>query len=293
MLATIKPVMKQVNNNDSLFMRADTFYSAPVPKAKDTAAKKTSKTTSKKTIGKNVTETTELTVTDTTAADSTQPRYFIGYHHVMVYSDSLQARCDSLSYSQADSIMRLMYNPVAWSRNSQITGDTILLYMDSSKLRKLYVPNNALIVSQSGPDKAKMFDQVQGKTLTGYFENNAIKEMIVYPAAEAIYYSKDDEGAYLGVNQTQSERMKVFFENEQMSKIVLEQEVKQTMTPMQQVNVLATRLSRFQWLIEQRPGSIQELFDYEPKPPVEKKEKAEEKKEEKVKKEKRTKRNRK
>jgi hypothetical protein len=138
-----------------------------------------------------------------------------------------------------------------------------------------------------------MYDQVQGKTLTGYFENNAIREMIVYPAAEAIYYSKDDDGAYLGVNQTQSERMKVFFENEQMSKIVLEQEVKQTMTPMQQVNVPATRLSRFQWLIAKRPKSIQELFDYEPELLVEKKQTREDKAEPEAKKEKRTKRNRK
>jgi lipopolysaccharide export system protein LptA len=290
MLATVKPIMRQMNNNDSLFMRADTFLSAPVPKAKDTAAKATTKVTSKKTIGKNVTETTELTVADTTAADSTQPRYFIGYHHVLVYSDSLQARCDSISYTQSDSTMRLMYNPVAWSRNSQITGDTILLYMDSSKLRKLYVPNNALVVSQSGPDKAKMYDQVQGKTLTGYFEKNAIKELIVWPAAEVIYYSKDDDGAYLGMSQAESERMRVYFENEQMTKIVLEQEPKQTMTPMQQVNIAGAKLSRFQWLIDKRPKSVQELFDYEPETTVKEKEKTEEKKEEKPKKETRKKR---
>ena len=162
--------------------------------------------------------------------------------------------------------MRLMYSPVAWSRTSQITGDTILLYMDSSRLKKLYVPNNALVVSQSGPPKAGLYDQTQGKTLTGYFENNAIKEMVVMPNAEAIYYSKDDAGAYLGVVQAQSERMRVYFENEQVSRILLEQEPRQTMTPMQQVNIPATRLSRFLWLIDKRPKSVQELFDYDPYP---------------------------
>jgi hypothetical protein len=165
--------------------------------------------------------------------------------------------------------------------------------MDSSKLKKLYVPNNALIVSQSGPDKAQLFDQVQGKTLTAFFEKNAIREMIVFPAAEAIYYSKDDEGAYLGVNQAQSERMKVFFEDEQMTKIVLEQEVKQTMTPMQQVNVQATRLSRFQWLKESRPKSVQELFDFRTPVAEVQKEDNEEKKADLPKKEKAKKRNRK
>ena len=102
--------------------------------------------------------------------------------------------------------------------------------------------------------------------MTGYFENNAIKEMVVMPNAEAIYYSKDDAGAYLGVVQAQSERMRVYFENEQVSRILLEQEPRQTMTPMQQVNIPATRLSRFQWLIDKRPKSVQELFDYDPYP---------------------------
>jgi hypothetical protein len=258
--------MRQMNNNDSLFIRADTFYAAPVLKAKDSASETSAKPQAKKQIGKNATETTQVAIMDTVSSDSARPRYFIGYHHVLIYSDSLQARCDSISYSQADSTMRLMYSPVAWSRASQITGDTILLYMDSSRLKKLYVPSNALVVSQSGPPKAGLYDQTQGKTLTGYFENNAIKEMVVMPNAEAIYYSKDDAGAYLGVVQAQSERMRVYFENEQVSRILLEQEPKQTMTPMRQVNIPATRLSRFQWLIDKRPQSVQELFDYDPYP---------------------------
>jgi lipopolysaccharide export system protein LptA len=266
MLATIKPVMKQQQNKkDSLFIRADTFYSAPVPK-EDTIAK-VKAPEGKKGKSKKVAETVKADQ-DTVAADSSQKRYFLGYHHVMIYSDSMQAVCDSISYSQADSTMRLMYSPVAWSRNSQLTGDTILLYMDSSRLKKLFIPNNALIVSQSGPEKAQMFDQIQGKTLTAYFQNNAIKEMVVWPTAEAIYYSKDDDGAYLGMNQATSERMRVRFENENIDRIILEQEPKQTMTPMQQVNIVGSRLSRFQWLIERRPKSLQELFDYEPPKPV-------------------------
>ncbi|HRO43872.1 MAG TPA: OstA-like protein [Flavipsychrobacter sp.] len=262
--ATIKPVMKRVNGDDSLYIRADTFYAAPVPRAEDSLQRKNEKVKSKKEIGKNVVETTEVNVTDTTASDSSRPRYFIGYHHVLVYSDSLQARCDSISYSQADSTMRLMYNPIAWSRKSQITGDTILLYTDSNTLRKLFVPNNAFVVSQSGPEKANMYDQVQGKTLTGFFENNAIKTMLVFPNAEAIYYSKDEADAYLGMNQATSERMRVFFDSSQVSKIVLEQDVKQTMTPMQQVNIATAILARFQWHAEKRPKSVQELFLYEP-----------------------------
>lgn len=265
LLATIRPVMKQVTQTDSLYIRADTFYSAPVPRDTDSTIN------SRQALGNKIVEITPLAV-DTTDADSTSPRYFIAYHHVLIYSDSLQARCDSLSYTQADSVMRLMSSilvpgghlPVAWSRRSQITGDTIYLYMDSSRLKKLYVPNNAFVVSRSGPDKAQMFDQIQGKSLIGHFEEGAIREMIVWPGAEAIYYSTDDNGAYLGVNEAQSERMRVLFQNQQIDKIVLEQEVKQVMTPLQQVSIQNMRLSRFLWLYDKRPQTVQELFTYDP-----------------------------
>lgn len=303
-LATINPVMKKMNGADSLFIRADTFYTAPIQRAQQVSLptkspkniaeengnnpignyvvvnesksnnNDTAKGNRQAKKGKNAKgyienkkatpNTIERTLVkaDTTNLDTTAPRYFTGYHHVIVFSDSLQAVCDSIVYSEADSIMRMMYNPIAWSRNSQLTGDTILLCMDSNKLKKLFIPNNALIVAQSGPEQAQMYDQVQGKTLTGYFVNNNIERMVVWPNVESIHYAKDEAQAYLGVSQATSDRMKVFFAGNELSKIVLEQDVKQTMTPLQQADIPSLRLSRFRWLKDKRPLSVDELFNY-------------------------------
>ncbi len=257
-LATIKPVMKQMNGKDSLFIRADTLFSAPVPKKGDTVKKVV--TVPKKVKGKKKKEVVTIPVEDTTSADSTGPRYFIGYHHVLIFSDSMQGKCDSISYSDEDSIMRMMYDPILWSRNSQITGDTVYAYLDSSKIKKVYVPNNALVVSQSGPPKAKMYDQIQGKTLTAHFKDNAIDNMVVRPNAEAIYYAKDEQEAYIGVNEASSDRMRVFFKDEELNKILFEKDVKQKMTPLNKADIPGMKLSRFKWLDDKRPKSLEELF---------------------------------
>lgn len=256
-LATVKPVMKRENGKDSLFIRADTFYSAPVP-SKDPVKTKEIKAEKKK-DKKTRLQAPEKTTT-AAPADSTKPRYFIGYHHVLIFSDSLQGRCDSISYSQTDSTMRMMKGPVVWARAGQVTGDTILLINDSGKIKKMFVPNNALVVSRSGPEKAGMYDQVQGKTLTGNLVNNALDNIVVFPNAECIYYPTDDDGAYLGVNQSQGERMRVFFKDEKMDRIYFEQEVKQTMTPLPKANIPEMKLGRFKWLDEFRPRSKEELF---------------------------------
>lgn len=269
LISTIKPVLRQMNGNDSLFIGADTFYSAPdmrgrVPlKARnDTASakkeKKQRKSNSKQ--AENRAEMTTFSTSEDQVADSTAPRYYTGYHHVRIWSDSLQGLCDSISHSEKDSLMRMMGNPVAWSRKSQLTGDTILLYLDSNKIKRLYIPNNALIISLAGPEKAELYDQVQGKTLTGIFENGTIHEMIVKPDARGIYYAKDDSGAYIGVDQSESEKMRVIFRDEQIKAIHFDQEITHTMTPMLQADLPNMRLSRFKWLEKKRPRSKEELL---------------------------------
>ncbi len=259
LLAAIKPVMKKMNGNDSLFIRADTFYSAPLPL--DTLSIPDQIITDTTVVSDSSTHITDsLSKRSAAESDSSAPRYFIGYHNVRIFSDSLQGKCDSIAYSQKDSVMRMIYDPILWSRNSQITGDTILLYTDSGVLKKMYVPNKALVVSQSGPEKADMFDQIQGRTLTAYFADNAINDMLVLPDAENIYYSTDEDGAYLGVSQATSERMRILFREQKISRIIFEKNLKQSMTPLDQADIGSLRLSRFRWHPEMRPKTREELF---------------------------------
>lgn len=255
-LATVRPVMKKMNGADSLFIRADTFFMAPVVPIADSI--EITRTVGRGRKKKEIVEK----IADTTApVDTAGLRYFIGYHHVKIFSDSMQGLCDSISYSQTDSVMRMMYEPIVWSRRSQITGDTILLYTDSSSIKKMYVPDKAFVVSQTGPDKAELFDQIQGKTLTGFFEDNALKEVLVKPNAEAIHFAKDEYEAYLGVNQVTSARMRALFEDQEISFVFFEQDVDQKMTPLEQADLPAMRLKRFQWLDDKRPKSLEEIFE--------------------------------
>jgi lipopolysaccharide export system protein LptA len=310
------PVLVQANGKDTLYMRADTFYSAPMIKVQgvyvagpaarsvDTMRYDSMHVNEAVVNGHSVADTTrdhtfddvkrplastrymipgakreagksrkggkrkkpeEVSVvtsmnTDTAEADSTAPLYFIGYHHVRIFSDSLQGKCDSIVYTRADSLIRMIYAPIAWAHNSQITGDTIIMQLDSDQLRKMFVPNNAFLVSQSGPAKAQLFDQVQGKTLTAYFKNNDITKMIVYPNSELIYYPKDEKGYYMGVDQGSSVRMRIQFENQKINNMKFDPDVKMTMTPLEKADLPNMKLSRYKWLIDQRPKNKNELF---------------------------------
>lgn len=284
LLAIDKPVLKRVQNDDSIYIRADTFFSAHIRKAmrrdslvskpdslRKTPASDTVKL-SRKEKKKNRTRAAEQRVLTTVQAepdilvrepdaDTTSPKYYIGYHHVKIFSDSMQGKCDSISITMDDSVMRMMKDPVMWTRKSQLSGEVIIAYLDSGKVKKVFVPENAFMVSQSGPDQALLYNQVQGKTLTGNLVNNALTDAVVKPNAESIFYPTDEHEAYLGVSEAQSERMTAFFFDGKINKVLLEQEVKQTLTPMEQADLPGMKLSRFKWLSEQRPRSIAELFE--------------------------------
>lgn len=274
MWALDKPVLQTVNNNDTLYIRADTFYSAPIVKQGKAVPEKivdSGMAPSKKEVARATKKnkkksadpalTANTIVTDTTKADTSAPLFFAGYHHVRIFSDSLQGVCDSIVYTQSDSCIRMIYSPIAWSRDAQVTGDTIIMQLDSSNIKSIYVPNNAFVVSLAGPENANMYDQVQGRTLKGFFKDNAITDLNVYPNAEAIYYAKDDSGAYIGISQAKSVSMRIFFAGQKINRIVLKKDVHQSLTPLQKADIPNTRLSRFKWLSERRPRSKEELFE--------------------------------
>lgn len=197
--------------------------------------------------------------TDTT---DTAKRYFIGYYNVRIYSDSIQGKSDSMYYNQLDSLVKMIKDPVLWSGDRQMTGDTIIMLMDSSRLRELYIPRNATLISRSGPEKAGFYDQIQGNTLRAFMnDSNNIDSMHVFPSAQNIYYAQDEEDAYLGVNETTSDRMEIIFENKEISGIYYRGITNGTTTPMTMIDPVLLKLSRFQWREKEKKESLSDFLD--------------------------------
>lgn len=215
-----------------------------------------------------VLDSTALTYNNTpNNADTSGPRFFRGYHNVLIYSDSLQGKCDSIRYSQVDSLLRMYKNPLLWPRNSQLKGDVIYMLMDSSKLKEVHVPKNAIMITRSGPEKAGMYDQIQGNYIKAYLRDNKMDSLIAYPNASSIYYVKDEEDAYVGANEGKSERIEVYFENEEIDKIYYRVDVELKTTPMKDVTPASLKLSRFSWDEKARPKTLEEFLDGRILPP--------------------------
>ncbi|HRP88972.1 MAG TPA: OstA-like protein [Edaphocola sp.] len=188
-------------------------------------------------------------------------RYFLLYHHVQIFSDSAQAKCDSMRYSQADSLLIMSYNPVVWAKGAQVLGDTIYALLDSNKIHEVYVPQNSILIQKNGPENAKMFDQVQAGRLHAYFKDSEIDSVLAFPEAETIYYSMDDDSAYLGVSKASSAQLRMKFIDRKIKKITYLKDFNQKLTPIKEVNPEQFKLSRFNWREAERPKTLEAFLE--------------------------------
>ncbi|HEV3221558.1 MAG TPA: OstA-like protein [Puia sp.] len=248
-LATQKPLIILKQDKDSIYITGDTVYSAPIP---DSVLK-----TPDSVQGMAIVRTAKN-------PNDSSLRYLQIYHHVRIYSDSLQAVADSVYYSGLDSIFRLFINPVAWAGGYQITGDTMFLYTKNKKPDRLYVFENSLVVGKS---YTNMYNQIKGNTLNGYFKDGVIDYMRSKGSAEAVYYIKDDSMALVGVNRVnKADIIDMIFLNKQLNKVVLRQDADGIMYPIKKVNLDEMKLRNFKWLEDRRPKTKYELFDQSLKP---------------------------
>jgi hypothetical protein len=196
-------------------------------------------------------------VTEIQKKDTSSNRFFEAYYHVRVFTDSMQAVGDSLFYSLRDSAFRLFKDPVVWTNNNQLTGDTIYMFTRYKKPERLYVFENGLAISKVQSD---YFNQVKGITINGYFKEGNIDYLRAKGNAESIYYAVDNDNAFIGVNQSTADVIDMYFENKEPQKVVFRNDLKGTTYPMKQVNHAELRLKGFRWLEERRPKTWQELL---------------------------------
>jgi lipopolysaccharide export system protein LptA len=217
-----RPMLITMLEEDSLFMASDTLYALRE---------------------------------DSIASDSA--RQLRAYYDVRIYSNKLQAVCDSLQYSTTDSIFRLFREPIVWSDTSQFYADTVNMQLADSKIDRIYLLDNSFILNS--PDEL-FFNQVKGKYITAFFEENELRRMAVNGNAESVYYALDESGGYVGVNKTICSEMMLYFGNNEVEQIKFYTEPQANMLPMGQTNHQELRMPGFNWEKKYRPMSVDDLF---------------------------------
>lgn len=216
-VATGRPLMTTLVNDDSLYLAADTLYSF---------------------------------TRDSTGADST--RVLIAHRNVRVFKTDFQAVCDSLVYEASDSVFQFFVVPVLWSDTSQFTADTIRAFLKNEQIERVQMRQNSFLINST--DEV-YFNQIKGRDIVAFFKDDSIRTMRVNGSGETVYYIQDEQKAYITANKTTCSRMTIIFENNEVRDILFYTQPQGQTYPMKKLNPKKLEMAGFSWRIKERPKS--------------------------------------
>jgi lipopolysaccharide export system protein LptA len=182
--------------------------------------------------------------------------FFAGEGNVRIFKSDMQAICDTFLFHKKDSLFQLRGLPFVWSDSSQIAGDTIDLGMKNNKINRLIVRSQATVVST---EDDLFYDQIGGRRIEASFSEGKLSRMNVKGNAQLVYYLRDDEKAYIGVNTTEASAMTFFLEDNKVKEIRNFNQPVSKVLPMAKTDHEALKLKGFQWQWNKRPGSSNSL----------------------------------
>lgn len=142
--------------------------------------------------------------------------------------------------------------PVLWYDNSQLTGDSITIYISDKKIRELDVDGNAFMVSQN-KNFNQRFDQSSAASIKMFFEDNKIQRAEFFGNVYSIYYLYEEEQPN-GLMKANSRDAVIIFDENEVSEVKLYGNPGSEYYPEQQVlgNEKSFQLPKFIF-IDERP----------------------------------------
>lgn len=171
------------------------------------------------------------------------------YRNVKIFKTDIQAICDSLVYNKVDSSMTLYKKPILWSDENQISGDTILFFINNRQLDSMRVLSNAFVISK---ETIKHFNQIKGRLLRAEFRNRKVDWIQVSGNSQSIYYAKEDS-AFIGVNVIDCSEMRFLFKDGKISTARFDKNPDSVFYPMDELKPEELKLKGFKWNIKLKP----------------------------------------
>lgn len=171
-------------------------------------------------------------VIDTLIINSLMMEAYRDTSNIFIAKDSVQIvrgefaskNAFTIYYKDDEKIMTRKENeqaqqPVLWYENSQITGDSVTIYLREGEIRLVEINQNSFTHShhENYPNR---FDQVSGEKIIVDFLEGEIYKTEIFGSVFAIYYMYDEDVPN-GLTKSSSETAEIKFEDKKVSEVRL------------------------------------------------------------------------
>lgn len=186
------------------------------------------------------------------------------FKHGIEDEQPTSGKCDSIFIDEQLGITKLIRNPVLWSGENQMTGDTIhiLNNRETEELDTLKVFNNAFLIQKDSAG----YNQVKGDRLIGLFTNNQLDTVNIIKNSQVIYYFRNDAGELVGIDNTVASSIQLYLEEQKVVGMRFLKKVPGKVYPESELPENARILPGFIWRGEERLLKKSDLFLGKPAP---------------------------
>ena len=183
--------------------------------------------------------------------DTTKIGFLQAVRGVKVYKKDMQIVCDSLLYSDLDSLARFFKEPVIWQEaRKQYNADSIYVQVRDGGMDKASLMANAFITIQ---EDATHFDQIKGTEMLAYFDSEGeLSRFDVLGGASALFYIEEND-AFATVNKPESKMLSAIFAGGEIQRIYYYDQAKNDGYPVVQLSEEDKLLKGYNWQPEKRP----------------------------------------
>ena len=182
----------------------------------------------------------------------------MAYYGVKIYNNDIQSICDSLWFSQTQNKIKLYHNPIVWSENSELKGDSIVISTKDSLIDKINIYRNASAIMEL--DSGQLYNQISGKNMIAYMKEGKLRKTDVNGSAVSIYYPEDEEKTdslttikRMGLNRLESSTLSVYLDSGEVIGINYVNEPVGIFYPMDQILDKKKFIKNFEWNPALRP----------------------------------------
>ena len=189
---------------------------------------------------------------------ASNPTLFRAYFHTKFHHKDLQGACDSMVYNVQDSILTMYYNPIFWTDNYQLTGDTVRFVILDSIHSTIELCKSGFIVGGLFDDTE--FNQIKGLKIKGFIKNQNLQRVDIIGNAECVYYIQEEDSTLIGVNTSITSEMRIFLDSNKIQQIRYFDAPSGKVHPDEKMTEKDRKLSGFRWLKQYRPYKPEDLF---------------------------------
>lgn len=198
---------------------------------------------------------------DSAAGQADTTRLMIAHPGVRFFRRDIQGVCDSMTFVQSDSTLRMDIHPVVWSDNRQIFGNVIHVYMNDSTVDRAHLPQFAFMAEHIEGD---YFNQLSGREMIAFMADGHLSRLDVNGSVQGIMLPVENDSTYNKVANVTSSFLSATFGKNELERAHMWDQTSGTVTPLYLAKKSLFRLPKFAWYEVLRPLSPDSIFTYPP-----------------------------